>query len=85
VQTGAGREANLDGMQHAEHTDLSQHRPLLRHPIQAVGEAVADGRLVAVRGENGATPAIMAAAALGVVVPIVATIILLDLVIAHFA
>ncbi len=66
-------------------TGRSSHESLVRHPLHATVEEVAQLREIVHDGESPATPAIVVGAVIAFVVPFAAMLIFLAFVVAHFA
>jgi hypothetical protein len=67
------------------HPPPPQHESLARHPIRATVEEAEHLRDVGEEGKSPATPAIVAAAVLAVVVPLAAILMIVAFTVSHFA
>ena len=85
MQTRDGQSANLRVVPHERSTNAERSDGFVRHPIHATVEEAAHLRHVAEEGESPATPAIVVAAVLVFVVPLVVALTLLAFGVAHFA
>jgi hypothetical protein len=72
-------------MHHDHPGNVSEHENFGHHPIHATVHEVEDAREIADEGASPWTPVILAAAVLAFIVPLAATLMLLDFGVVHFS
>jgi hypothetical protein len=85
VKTWEGLDAIVGHVQQDRSRDVRRRESFLHHPIRPTMEEAAHLRDVAEDGESAATPAIVARAVLGLVVPLATILIFLVFGVAHFS
>lgn len=85
MKTWERLDAIVGHVQQDRSRNMRRRESFFRHPIRPTMEEAAHLRDVAENGESAATPAIVAGAVLGLVVPLAAILIFLVFGVAHFS